>query len=125
MLSEDVEDLYYNGVMLLLSLAAKDEDVIHVNNHNSFIYEFSEDVIHYHLECCQPVSEAEEYDQRFKQASVHLKSHLPCISLLNPYVVVSPSDVQLGEIFHLGFRHAVEDFQDQGQRVGVLYGHHI
>src|SRR5882724_6615156 len=62
MLVEDIEDLYYNGVMLLLSLAAKDEDVIHVNNHNSFIYEFSEDVIHHHLECHQAVSEAEEHD---------------------------------------------------------------
>ena len=29
MLVEDVEDLYYNGVMLLLGLAAKDGDVVH------------------------------------------------------------------------------------------------
>jgi len=62
MLAEDVEDPYYNGMMLLLGLAAEDEDVIHVNNHNSFIYEFSEDVIHHHLECHQAVSEAEEHD---------------------------------------------------------------
>ena len=43
MLVEDIKDLYYNGVMWLLSLATEDEDVIHVNNHDSFIYEFSED----------------------------------------------------------------------------------
>jgi len=65
MLAEDVGDPYYNGMMLLLGLAAKDEDVIHVNNHDSFVYEFSEDVIHHHLECCQ-VSEAKEHDHRFK-----------------------------------------------------------
>ena len=34
MLAENVEDLYYNGVMLILGLAAKDEDAIHVNNHD-------------------------------------------------------------------------------------------
>jgi len=49
----------------------------------------------------------------------------PLISFPNTYIVVSPSDIQLGEIFFLGFRHAVEDVWDQGQRVGVLYGHHI
>src|SRR5882724_65767 len=61
----------------------------------------------------------------FKQAMVHLKSCLPLISFTNPHIVVSPSDIQLGEVFHLGFGHAVEDVWDKGQRVGVLYGHHI
>ena len=41
MLVEDVKDPYYNGVILLLGLATKYEDVIHVNNHDSFVYEFS------------------------------------------------------------------------------------
>jgi len=61
----------------------------------------------------------------FEQALIHLKSHLPLISFPNPYIVVSSSDIQLGEIFHLGFRHAFEDVGDQGQRVGVIYGHCI
>src|SRR5882724_6818105 len=47
MLVEDVEDLYYNGMILLLDLASKDEDVIHVNDHNSFIYESLVDVVHH------------------------------------------------------------------------------
>src|SRR5882724_11450323 len=122
MLVEDIENPYYNGVMLLLSLATEDEDVIHVNNHDSFI---SEDVVHHHLEHHWAVSEAEEHDERFEKVMVHPKSCLPLISFLNPYIVVSPSAVQLGEIFRLGFRHAVEDVQDQGQRVGVLYRHRI
>jgi len=62
MLSEDVEDLCYNGVLLLLSLAAKYEDVVHVNNHDSFIYEFLEDVDNNFLECFWAVSEAKEHD---------------------------------------------------------------
>jgi len=52
--------------MLFLGLAAKDEDAIHVNDHNSFVYEFLEDVVHNHLEHCWAISEAEGHDQRFK-----------------------------------------------------------
>jgi len=110
---------------LLLGLAAKDEDIVHVDDHNSFVYEFSEDVIHHHLECFQTVSETKEHELGFEQASVHLKVGFPLISLLDPYIVVSPSDIQLGEVIHLGFGHFVEDIRDQGQEVSVLHGHHI
>jgi len=65
MLDEDVKDPYYDGVMLLLGLATEGEDVILVNDHDSFVYEFSEDIIHHHLKCHWAVSEAEEHDQRF------------------------------------------------------------
>ena len=57
-----VEDPYYNGMVLLLGLAAKYEDVVHVNNHDSLVYEFLEDVIHHHLECLWAVSEAKEHN---------------------------------------------------------------
>ena len=50
MLAEDAEDSYYNGVMLLLGLAAKDEDVVHVNDYDSLINEFPEYVIDHCLE---------------------------------------------------------------------------
>jgi len=62
MLAENVKDLHYNGVVLLLGLVTKDEDVIHVDDHNPFIYELLEDVIHHHLECRWAVSETEEHD---------------------------------------------------------------
>ena len=46
--------------------------------------------------------------------SVHLKSHFPLVSLLDPHVVISPSDLQLGEVLFFGFGHLVEDIRDQG-----------
>ena len=61
MLSEDVEDPYYNGVVLLLGLGAKDEDVVHVDDHN-FIYEFMENFVHHCQECLWAVSETKEHD---------------------------------------------------------------
>jgi len=57
MLVEDVKDPFYNGVAVLLGLAAEDEDVVH-----------------HCLEHHQAVSEAKEHDQRFEQALVHLKA---------------------------------------------------
>src|SRR5882672_3571887 len=73
MFAEDVQDPYYNGMVFVLCLAAKDEDVIHVDDHNSFVDELSEDVVHHHLEFHWTVSETKEHDKRFKQASVRPK----------------------------------------------------
>src|SRR5882724_7139441 len=35
---------HYNGMVLLLGLATKYEDVVHVNDYESLVYEFLEDV---------------------------------------------------------------------------------
>ena|SRR5882724_941229 len=51
MLVEDGEVPYYNGMMLLLGLATDDEDVVHLNDYSSLVYEFLEDVIHHCLKC--------------------------------------------------------------------------
>jgi len=54
---EDVEDPYYNGMVLLLGLPTEYEDVIHINNYDSLVNEFSEDLIHHCLEHLWAVSE--------------------------------------------------------------------
>src|SRR5882672_340987 len=112
-------------MVFLLCLAAKYEDVIHVDDHNAFIDELSEDVIHHHLECHQAVSETKEHDKGFKQASVCPKGCLPLVSILDSHIVVYPSDVQFGEVLHFGSGHHIEDVGDQGQGVGILHGQHV
>src|SRR5882724_5346400 len=109
---EDVKDSHYNFVVLFPGLAAKYEDVVHIDGHYSFVDEFLEDVVHHCLECGRTVREAEEHDQRFEKASVHLKGGLPLISCFDPNVVVSQANVQLSEILGLGFRDLVEDVWD-------------
>jgi len=37
MFVEDVQDPYYDGMVFLFCLATEDEDVMHVDDHNSFI----------------------------------------------------------------------------------------
>ena len=49
-------------MVFLLCLAPKDEDVVHVDDYNSFVNELSEDVIHHHLEHHQAVSETKEHN---------------------------------------------------------------
>ena len=51
MLAEDVKNMHYNGVVLLLGLATEDEDVVHVDDHDSFVDNLLEDVVHNCLEC--------------------------------------------------------------------------
>jgi len=61
-------------MMFLLGLAADDEDVVHVDGHDSFVNELSKDVINHCLECHWAVSETKEHDKRFKQALVIQKA---------------------------------------------------
>jgi len=41
------------------------------------------------------------------------------------HIIVSPIDIQLCEIFGLGFRDFVEDVWDLREGVGLPHGHHI
>ena len=67
----------------------------------TLINEIFEDVIHHHLEGSWAVGEAKEHDQGFEEALICLEGGLPLISLSDPYIVISPSYVQLCEV--LGF----------------------
>jgi len=86
---EDVQDPYYDGMVFLFCLAVENEDVIHVDYYDSFIDEFSEDVVHHCLECCQAVSETKEHDNGLKQASVCPKGCLPLGAVLDSHIVIS------------------------------------
>src|SRR5882724_11233805 len=112
-------------MVFLLRLATKNEDVIHVDDYNLFIDELSEDVIHHCLEYRRAVSETKEYDKRFEQALFCPKGCLPLVSIRDSHVVVSPSDVQFGEVLLFASSHCIEDVGDQGQGVGVLHGQHV
>src|SRR5882724_11500777 len=79
-LPEDVKDTYHNHMVLFFGLTAKNKYVIHVDGHNSLIYEFLEDVVHNCLKGHGTVHEAEEHDQGFKQALVCLERSFPLSS---------------------------------------------
>src|SRR5882724_1395626 len=102
-LTEDVEDLYYNLMILFFSLTAKNKDVIHVDGHYPLINELFEDVIHHHLKCGRAIHQAEEHNQGFKETLVCPEGSFPLVSLFNTHIIVSPMDIQFCEIFGFGF----------------------
>ena len=73
---------------MLGQVLSVNQDVVHVYADNTLVNHIPEDLIHL---------QAEKHHQRFKQASVGLERSLSLISLLNPYVVVAPTDIHLGE----------------------------
>ena len=52
-----------------------------------------------------------------------LECHFPLISVFDAYIVVTPSDVQFGEI--LGSFQLVDEFRDEREGIGILYGSFI
>ena len=91
----------------------------------TLINEILEDVIHHCLEGSQAVGEAKEHDQGFKEASIRLEGHLPLVSLFDPYIVISPSYVQLCEVLGFGVQDPVDDIRDKGEWIGILHCHCI
>ena len=67
----------------------------------TLINEILEDVVHHRLEGSRAVGEAKEHNQGFEEALVRPEGSLPLVSLFDPYIVISPSYIQLGEV--LGF----------------------
>ena len=47
---EDVKDMHHNFMMWFFGPTTKDEDVVHVDGHNSLIDKLLENVIQHHLE---------------------------------------------------------------------------
>jgi|SRR5882724_10623735 len=71
---------------MLFFCSAEDKEVFHIDNHNSLINEFFEDVVHL-LEHLWTVSETKEHDQGLEQAFVHPKGCPPFIPLLDSYIL--------------------------------------
>ena len=89
----------------------------------TLVNETFENVVHHCLEGSQAVGEAKEHDQGFKEASIHPEGGLPLVLLFDLYIVISPSYIQLCDALGFGVRDLVDDIQDEGKWVGILYHH--
>ena len=76
-----------------------DEEVIHIDDKPSFGNHVAEGVVHEPLESGGGVGKSEEHDGGFEEPSVGDEGRLPLVTVLDPYVVVSPADIKLGEHF--------------------------
>jgi hypothetical protein len=99
-------------VSMLLDGLRKDEDVVEVNTDDLFHDEVLEDVVHHSLEGGGRVSESEKHHQGFEEPAVRTKCCLPLITFLHPNIVVTPTYVELCEVFRT--TKLVDEFRDEG-----------
>ena len=65
------------------------------------------------------------HHQGFKEAPIRLEGGFPLVSLLDSYIVISPTYVQFREVSGLGVRNLIDNIWYKGKQVGVLHYHHI
>ena len=75
----------------------KDEEAIHVDDEPSFGDHVSEGVVHESLERGWRVCESKEHDHWFEEPFMGNKGSLPLMAIFDLDVVITPSDVKLGE----------------------------
>ena len=93
------------------------EQIVHVNDKPSFRNHVAKRIVHKTLESGGEVSEAEELYCGFKEPFVGDEGGFPLMSVFNSDIIVSPSDIKLGEDFcSLEF---VDKVGNEGKRVCV------
>ena len=76
-----------------------DEEIIHIDNKPSIGNHVVERVIHETLEGGGGVGKSEEHYGWFEEPLMGDEGSFPLVAIFDSYVVISPSDVELGEDF--------------------------
>ena len=97
-----------------------DSHVVHVDLKPPLQKHVCKDMVHESLESGGSIAEPQEHDGGFKESHVGNESSFPLVFLSDVNVVISPTNVKLGE--QDGFLHVVNEFGDQGERVSILDG---
>ena len=84
----------------------------------SLVDQVPQNVVHHGLEGGWRVGEAKEHDRWFEESPVRPKGCLPLISLLDPDIVVTLSNIKFSEV--LGVLHFVDELLNQRQWILVL-----
>jgi hypothetical protein len=98
----------------------EDQNVVQIYSNLSYGDEISEDGVHEGLERSGGIGEPKEHNVGCKEASVGGDSSLLLVLISNPYVVVTPSNVELREI--LGTFESTNDVCNEGEGVSILDG---
>ena len=120
MLSKSLE--HPSGVLMMEGyvILGVDSHVIHVDLKPLLWKHICEDMVHESLEGGGSIAESKEHNGGFKESHGGDESSFPLIFLLDANVVISPTNVEFGE--QGGFLHVVDEFGDQGERVGISDG---
>ena len=97
-----------------------DEEVIHIDDEPSFGNHVTEGVIHEALEGCGGIGEPEEHHGWFEEPFMGDEGGFPLMSIFDPHIVVSPSNIEFGE--DLSVSQLIYEVGDEGEGVGVTDG---
>ena len=93
------------------------EEVIHVNDKPSFCDHIMKGVVHEALESGGGNGKTEEHHSGFKESLMGDEGSFPLMSIFDSDIIVSPSDIKLGEDFHpLEF---INEVGNEGRRVCI------
>jgi len=93
-------------------------EVVHVDDQPSFRKVVGENVVHECLKHRWRIALAKEHHRWFIQPIRGSESSLPLVCLLNPNIVISPSDIKFHEV--AGVFESVDEVGDTRKRIGVL-----
>ena len=85
---------------MFLQCFSEDEDVIQVHAYMPLHDEVLKYFVHHGLECSRAVGESKEHYQGFEESTIGVKRCLPLIPFLDANFVVTPLDIELGEVLH-------------------------
>ena len=94
--------------------------VIHVDLEPSFSDHVSENMIHEHLKSRRGIAEPEEHYGGLKEAKRSDEHCFPLVFLLDANVVVSPTNIELGEQCRV--LHIIDQLRDEGERIPIVNG---
>ena len=113
---EDMTDVFSVG----LGVGEGYEKVIYIDDKPSFSNHVAERVIHESLESSGGVVETKEHDCQFKESFVSDKGCLPLVAIFDVDVVVSPSNIKLGEMASI--LQFVYEVRDERRGVSITGG---
>ena len=97
-----------------------DEKIVHVDNEPSFGNYIAEGVVHESLKGCGGVGESEEHHGGFEEPLMGDEGGFPLVSVFDPYIVVSPPNIEFGE--DLSVLQFIYEVGDERKGVGVADG---
>ena len=96
--AKSLKDTPYLIMMKNEGIAGVNAKVIHIYLEPLFSDHVREDMIHEGLKYGGCIAEAKEHDSGFVETEESDESCLPLVRLLDPNIVISPANVELGEI---------------------------
>src|SRR6266487_3940554 len=84
--------------MMFFEGFSEDKNIVKIYDDDAFHDQILEDFVHHGLKSGRAVSQTKKHDQGFEKSPVGAKGCLPLVPFLYPYIIISPLNIQLGEI---------------------------